>query len=149
GAVVAEVGVAEGYNAKTILEGAKPSTLHVIDLDLTRYREVGLFDHAPEVTAHEGQSAEVLSQFPDSHFDWIYIDGDHQYGGVSADIQQAKRVLKPDGVVVFNDYTTYSPQELLSYGVVRAVNELCLEGWMFRYIALEPLGYWDVALIHD
>ena len=77
----------------------------------------------------------------------MYIDGDHSYGGVKRDIQQAKLKVKPGGLLVFNDYICFSHEELLRYGVVQAVNELCIaEDWTFRYFVLERTMYCDVAL---
>jgi SAM-dependent methyltransferase len=146
--VVAEVGVSEGYNARTILEGAQPRELHLIDQNFSRFHEHGLFELTDDIHLHEGQSAPALASFPDAYFDWIYIDADHQYLGIARDIQQAKRAVKPDGFLVFNDYVFYSHTELLRYGVVHAVNELCLaEDWRFRYFALEPQMHCDVALV--
>jgi len=147
--VVAEVGVHQGINARTILEGAQPRELHLIDLTFSILQEhliePGLHDGI--VQLHEQDSADALAAFPDEYFDWIYIDANHYYAGVKRDIEQAKRKVKRDGLLVFNDYITFSHAEFVYYGVVRAVNELCLEdGWAFRYLALAPHMYCDVAL---
>lgn len=148
-AVVAEVGVAWGDNAHTILEGAEPRELHLIDLDFARLRrhmiEPGLRDGI--VRLHEKDSVAALASFPDEYFDWIYIDGNHFYPGVKRDIEAAKRAVKPDGLLVFNDYIFFSHREFMRYGVVHAVNELCLaEGWAIRYFALHSQMHCDVAL---
>ena len=148
--VVAEVGVGEGHNARTILEGATPRELHLIDLDFSKLHPRGLIEPAlgdGTVQLHENDSAAVLASFPDEYFDWIYIDGDHSYPGVKRDIEQAKRVVRPDGLLVFNDYILFSQHEFTRYGVVHAVNELCLaEDWILRYFALSSHMYCDVAL---
>jgi len=87
-----------------------------------------------------------LQSFPDSYFDWIYIDAQHTYKGVKRDIPAAAKV-KSDGFLVFNDYTVWSQVEMQPYGVVAAVNELCLEDqWEFAYLALPPHMYCDVAV---
>jgi predicted O-methyltransferase YrrM len=148
-AVVAEVGTFLGENARTILEGAEPRELHLIDHDLSRFQahllEPGLRDGV--VRLHENDSVAALASFPDEYFDWIYIDADHSYPGVRRDIEQAKRTVKHDGLLVFNDYLCFDHIELESYGVVQAVNELCIaEDWAFRYFALESQMYCDVAL---
>ena len=157
--VVAEVGLAEGDNARTILEGAEPRELHLIDLDLSVLKrhsiEPALRDGI--VRLHEKDSVAALASFPDEYFDWIYIDGDHSYPGVKRDIEQAKRAVKRDGLLVFDDYPTpmnaYACQRRLfslratRHGVGDAVNELCLaEDWGFRYLALNRWMHWDVAL---
>jgi predicted O-methyltransferase YrrM len=76
---------------------------------------------------HEGDSSTELSKLADETFDWIYIDGDHSFAGISRDINEATRLIKREGLVIFNDYTVYSPLERKQYGVARAVNDLCLE----------------------
>lgn len=39
------------------------------------------------VEIHGGSSATCSSQLPDSYFDWIYIDGNHQYEFVKQDLE--------------------------------------------------------------
>ena len=98
---------------------------------------------------HEGDFSTEMSRLPEALFDWIYIDGDHSFEGVSRDIREAKRLIGPDGFLIFNDYTVYSPLELAQYGVMRAVNDLCLdEDFELVMFALGFLGYHDVALRH-
>lgn len=149
GAIAAEVGTLRGRFARKLLDAAEPRELHVIDIDLSRLEREPL---APELEAgrvipHEGDSASILSSFPDAHFDWIYIDADHSYAGVKRDIAVAKQKVKPEGMLVFNDYTVWSPLELEEYGVVHAVNELCRDdGWELRYFALQRFMYCDVAV---
>jgi hypothetical protein len=66
---------------------------------------------------------------------------------VIRDIAAAKAKVAPSGFLLFNDYTFWSPTECMPYGVVRAVNELCLnDDWEFAYLALGNFGYMDVAL---
>jgi SAM-dependent methyltransferase len=149
GAVAAELGTLRGHFARTLLDAAEPSQLHVIDIDMQRLERELL---APELesgrlVAHEGDSVAVLTSFPEAYFDWIYIDADHSYAGVKRDVEVAKQKVKPDGMLVFNDYTVWSPLELEEYGVVHAVNELCRDdGWELRYFALQRFMYCDVAV---
>lgn len=59
----------------------------------------------------------------------------------------ALRKIKLDGIVVFNDYILWSHEEMVPYGVVAAVNEICIEhnlAWV--YFALNDSMYCDVAL---
>jgi len=99
------------------------------------------------VKLHEADSADTIASFPEGYFDFIYVDADHGYEGVVRDIAAAKSKVGPNGYVIFNDYTFWSPTECMPYGIVQAVNELCLaEDWEFAYLALGNLGYMDVAL---
>ncbi len=149
GGIAAEVGTQTGNFAKLIRSVVKPARLHLYDLDFS------VFDHASFqpaveqglVVLHHGDSASLLATMPDQHFDFIYIDGDHSFEGAARDLAQAGRTIKPDGVIVCNDYTIYSPLEKSPYGVYRAVNEFCWKhGFEIVYLGLHHWGYHDVAL---
>lgn len=149
GATVAEVGTYEGRFARRILDVADPKQLHVIDIDLSRIRR-DLFQRdvdSGRLVFHEGDSSTVLSKLPPTSFDWIYIDGDHRYEGVRRDIEASVPLLKEHGLLVFNDYTSWSLKFMLPCGVATAVNELCVrDDWEMIYIALQSLGYYDVVV---
>ncbi|HKR16702.1 class I SAM-dependent methyltransferase [Rhizorhapis sp.] len=148
-AVAAEVGVQEGVFSRKIIDICNPTKLHLIDIDLTRFDIAGRF--APEiadgsVAIHEADSVAAIGSFPDDQFDFIYIDADHSYNGVKRDIAAAVPKVKQGGYLLFNDYTFWSPAECMPYGVIHAVNELCLaEDWEMLYLALGYMGYGDVA----
>ena len=141
---IAEVGTYRGHFAKHILAACDPAELHLIDID------VSLLDPAvandDRVTIHQGPSHELLARFPENHFDWIYIDGDHSYEGASSDARVAATKVKPGGYLVFNDFAHADPY-LGAYGVHRAVVEFAVtRGWKFVWWAYEPNGLYDVAL---
>lgn len=73
---------------------------------------VGLYD---TLICHQMPSVEAAKLFPNEHFDFIYIDGDHTYPFVSADIKAWLPKLKKDGIIAGDD--------LQAEGVTRAVNE--------------------------
>ena len=149
GGTVAEVGTLQGEFARDILRIVKPDALHLIDHEIhPRVRELterGSFGDV--VRLHHGDSVEALQTFPDEYFDWIYIDAQHAYEGVKRDIDAARRKVKTNGLLVFNDYVTWSYVEMEPYGVVAAVNELCLDhDWEMAYLALPNHMYCDVAV---
>jgi predicted O-methyltransferase YrrM len=150
GGVAAEVGVQTGEFSRSILDICSPSKMHLIDIDLTTYAIRKGFSaeiSSGIVQLHEGDSSSTLKQFPDSYFDFIYLDGDHSYRGVKRDIEVGKSKVKEEGFLIFNDYTYWSPVECIDYGVIRAVNELCIEEeWKMVYFALAHYMYCDVAL---
>ena len=150
GGIVAEVGVQEGVFSKSILEICEPNELHLIDYSLSDYSIEKKFKSEIEigqVMLHESDSSLAIREFPDEYFDFIYIDADHAYPGVQRDIQAAKTKIKEDGFLLFNDYTYWSPCECINYGVVQAVNELCVnEGWEMIYYAFGGYMYCDVAI---
>jgi hypothetical protein len=147
---VAEVGVQEGVFSEDILAICQPAELQLIDIDLTTYKVAERFaDRIAEgvVTLHEGDSADEISRFPDGHFDFIYIDADHSYAAVKRDIAASVSKVRVGGYLLFNDYTFWSPAECMPYGIMQAVNELCLaEDWEILYFAFGHMGYADVAL---
>lgn len=141
-----EVGTQSGAFARFLLDTVKPSRLDLVDITFEQFSE-GLFAHADPVVRHEGLSWEVLGTFDDASFDWIYIDASHAYEDVSRDISAAVPKLRPGGLLLFNDYTAWSPIEVAPYGVLRAVNELLQEeAWTVAGIGLQGLGYHDICL---
>ena len=144
-AVVAEVGVLFGDFSEEILRRTEPRELHLIDIE-DRWGD-RFEGEADRVHTHRGSSTQILANFPDGYFDWIYIDADHRYESVRADAEIAKHKIKPAGLLVFNDYMTYNPICDVSYGVARAVHELCREDhWRLNYMALESVGFFDVVI---
>jgi hypothetical protein len=150
GAVAAEVGVQAGWFSQSILDKCKPSKLHLIDLDLKSFSIPQKFEREINegiVQLHEGDSSSILHEFTDGYFDFIYVDADHSYEGVKRDIRAAKSKINEEGFLIFNDYTYWSPAECMRYGVIQAVNELCIEeDWEMVYFALAPYMYCDVVL---
>lgn len=147
---VAEVGVQAGEFSQVLLDSCEPTKLHLIDTDTHSYDLAGRFQSQiaeGRVRVHEGVSWEVLEAFDDGYFDFAYIDADHSRHAVSKDIAVAKRKIRRDGFLVFNDYTYWSPVECMPYGVMFAVNELCIaEDWEVVCFALQPFMYCDIAI---
>lgn len=59
---------------------------------------------ADRVTKLIGPSQVVLRTMQPSQFDFIYVDGSHKVGDVLQDAVLAWTVLRPGGVVMFDDY---------------------------------------------
>lgn len=143
GGHIAEVGVLAGNFSQVLLDQCSPTKLHLIDLDLHSHQIQKRFADKVQsgtIVLHEERSWRALRKFPDQYFDFIYIDADHSYEGVKKDIMVAKEKIRHDGFLVFNDYTYWSPVECMPYGVMHAVNELCLkEGWQFVFFCPRAL----------
>lgn len=141
---VAEVGTYRGAFARHILDACDPAELHLIDIDVSPLDPAVAADR--RVTIHQGLSDETLARFPENHFDWIYIDGDHSHDGASRDARMAATKVKPGGYLVFNDFAHADPY-LGAYGVHRAVTEFAVtRGWRFVWFAYEPNALYDVAM---
>ena len=131
-----------------MLSVVRPERLHLFDVDDKPIRQQSAdLLRRPDVELHVGDSSSLLATFSDQYFDWIYVDGDHSYEGVSRDIRVARSKVKPGGLLIFNDFTIWSPVECIDYGVAHAVCELAANsGFEFVYFALHPHFYNDVAL---
>jgi hypothetical protein len=110
-AVCAEIGVYAGRFSELILRFTRPKKLHLIDpwkyetdpvyerslyggtQGQSQARMDAMYDSvvkcfkSKRVDVHRGFSAECSAQFPDNYFDWIYIDGNHQYEFVRKDLE--------------------------------------------------------------
>ena len=143
-AIVAELGTYKGDFARHILSKTNPKELHLIDLDYSKFNDAHL--SVPSVHRHRGLVHEVISTFEDEYFDWVYVDADHSFEGVSRDARASADKVKPGGFMVFNDFAHIDPS-LGRYGVHRAVVDFALEnGWQFRFFAFQSNALYDVAL---
>jgi predicted O-methyltransferase YrrM len=113
---VLEIGSFEGRSTCWLLENTQA---HVTCVDTwegsdenTTEQKDGLFDrfqdsikdHKDRVTICRGFSGEVLRTFPcEPKFDFIYIDGSHYSKDVLEDAVLSWRLLKPGGVIIFDD----------------------------------------------
>ncbi|HEY1614840.1 MAG TPA: class I SAM-dependent methyltransferase [Rhizomicrobium sp.] len=142
-----EIGVWRGVFSGRILQVAKPSVLHLVDP--WRRADPGFHDGAwygatsvsqedmdatyeavkkkyvraiatKKVVIHRAASTEVLRSFRDESLDFVYIDGDHAYDAVLADLKGAFRVTRPGGHICGDDYSLGS---WWKDGVVRALHE--------------------------
>lgn len=127
GAVCAEIGVWKGDFSELILAITSPKKLHLIDpwefqgefpermyggsvaksqgdMDLI-YNDVrkrfGKYDN---IFVNRGRSEQVLQEFPDAYFDWVYIDGNHYYDYVIKDLELCFSKVKPGGIIAGDDY---------------------------------------------
>jgi hypothetical protein len=77
---------------------------------------------------HKSNSIQFLRDKPDHMYDIIYIDGDHSYGGVKADLTNAYRKIKNGGYIMGHDYemNMKKAQNYYEFGVKQAVDEFCV-----------------------
>jgi Methyltransferase domain len=146
-AVGAEIGVHLGNFSSQLLNATSPTELHLVDpweyhggavyenawyggqssqteLDERHAIVLNRFERnirSGQVQIHRGYSEEVLQEFPDSYFDWIYIDGDHTYENAKKDIELSIQKVKPGGYITGDDYAEGG---WFKAGVKRAVDEL-------------------------
>ena len=127
GGLGVEIGVWRGEFSEIILRETSPKCLYLIDpwefhseFPMRVYTgEVGKSqDHMdrvfcdvqdkfmghPNVIILRGESQTELPRFEDNYFDWIYIDGNHSYESVLADLRMSLSKTKSNGIIAGDDY---------------------------------------------
>lgn len=74
-----------------------------------------------DMWAMRGSSTEMALGFPDASLDLVFIDADHSFDAVKADIEAWRHRVKPGGLIAGHDY--HRDQDV-HVGVSRAVNEV-------------------------
>ena len=148
-----EIGVWKGDFSVQILETVEPRELHLVDpwwfADEAGYvqawyggalaRTQDDMDQIYEgvkrrlrvpidqgiVVIHRSESATVAITFADDYFDWVYIDGNHVYEYVMADLVGFTPKVKHGGLVTGDDYANRGWWE---DGVRRAVDQFVASG---------------------
>lgn len=172
GGVVAEIGVADGDFSRKILDLTQPRELHLIDpwvhqdrddyrddpqnlppdASEERYQSV-VKRFAPEIGAgrvqiHRRFSTDVAPEFPDAHFDWIYVDGMHTRDACLADLRAYAPKVRPDGLILGHDYANHTMAQRMGFGVIEAVNEFVRDGGA-EFLALGYEAYPTYILARD
>ena len=88
------------------------------------------------------QGSEAAAKFEDEYFDVVYIDADHKYEAVKADIQTWWPKVRQGGVLVGHDYIERSHVE--EFGVIPAVQEFVAEHNLKFWITSEAFASWIV-----
>ncbi len=143
----AEVGVFEGEFSKIMIETLKPEKFFMIDIftgmcdsgnqdgnnvvarnmDETYLKILREVHSLPCVHVLKGRSGDILTTFPNSSLDMIYLDGDHGYKGCKQDLEMAYEKVKPGGWIMGHDYEMNMVKARTNYvfGVKQAVDEFC------------------------
>jgi len=147
-AIVAELGVNKGDFSKEIIDRTMPKKLHLVDIWNTKRYHEGLKNEVEikfakeietgQVQINIGLSTEVVDQFPDNYFDWIYIDTEHSYNVTKAELEMYAKKMKPGGIISGHDYINGIWINLTRYGVIEAVSEFCNKSnWELIYITMD------------
>jgi hypothetical protein len=132
GGVGAEIGVHRGELSSFFIKNAEPIKLHLIDpwkwFDSEEYVDT-LYGgqkggkqsnmdsrflkvqkkfrseiESGQIQIHRMLSTEAAKYIDDNSLDWIYIDGDHSYKGVMADLENYYSKVKTGGYIIGDDY---------------------------------------------
>jgi len=82
----------------------------------------------------KGDSIEVASRIPDESLDWVYIDADHSYKSVKADLEAWFPKVRKGGIISGHDYVNYN-----DFGVIEAVDEFCAK-YKYKIEGLFDIG---------
>ncbi len=133
-----EVGTRECFYADHILKNTEIEKLYALDIEeLKDYTTTVKNLYGPRFQFVLGKSPEYASKFPDSFFDFIYIDAGHTYEEVKADLNAWWSKLKHQFVFMGDDYMI-DPDN--TYGVIEAVNEFVKEKNQDLYVTGIPDG---------
>jgi hypothetical protein len=153
GGVCAEIGVWKGDFSERIIDVVGPSRLDLIDpwqavadegYERARYggqlaggqaemdalhaaalERFSLERRQGVVRVHRLTSLEAAKRFRDGEFDFVYIDGNHRYEFVKADLEAYAPKVRPGGFLAGDDYGVAGWWE---DGVTRAVDEFVASG---------------------
>ncbi|MFC3912165.1 class I SAM-dependent methyltransferase [Pseudaeromonas sharmana] len=146
--IVAELGVAAGDFSRQIMALSQPQQLHLIDpWSSERYGDALHHDVSShfansistgQILIHRQTSLEALQLFPDSYFDWVYIDTTHSYELTRDELQGYATKIKPDGIIAGHDYMQGNWHSQCRYGVIEAVHEFCVaENYRIQYLTMD------------
>lgn len=149
--VMAELGVFEGTFSREIIRVCDPSELHLVDLwkrsrspdstnlRIKRLKRFGMwrakrsiqreYKDDARVRIHQGFTTEVMSDFPDDYFDFVYVDASHKYENVKADLELSYSKVRAGGYICGHDYQYFvdGKDTLMHGGLRQAVDEFCAE----------------------
>lgn len=144
GGVAVEIGVWRGEFSRDILDIVLPDRLFLIDpwknftdhdekafsgrhedaeMDAIHGEVCRLYAaeiQAGQVAVQRQMSTEALAGFADDSISFAYVDGDHSYDGVKADLAALFPRMKAGGVMAFDDYHR---RGWWGDGVLRAIHE--------------------------
>ncbi len=146
--IVAELGVDQGGFSEMIWSINKPQKLHLVDFwGSKRYnqakRSAVEAKFAQEIKdckieINLGLSTDVVAQFTDRYFDWIYIDTTHSYETTIEELELYRPKIKENGIIAGHDYIIGNWDGLVRYGVIEAVYEFCVKyDWEILYLTNE------------
>lgn len=81
------------------------------------------------VSSHQIDSESFLAACRANTYDFIYVDADHTAAAVAIDAIHSWRLLKPGGIMAFDDFT-WKHKDGMVYMPFRAIDFFC---WAFQF----------------
>lgn len=144
----AEIGVERGNFSKLILDSYKGNLFSV---DMWANEEI--YNTALETlktTISSGRSMimkmpslDAANDFEDESLDFVYIDADHDYAAVKADLEAWFPKIRHGGLVAGHDYLNWTRDQgaACDFGVKAAVDEFCVKHGYTLKVTTED--FWD------
>ena len=84
-----------------------------VDINKTTDME-DVYSRYNNITFHNTSFNDFLSYDTDNMYDFIYIDGGHNFDSVNTDIEQFKHKVKKGGYISGHDYNSENPEVILA-----------------------------------
>ena len=127
-----------------------PDRMHINEhFDTIAQSVAQRFANDRRVTIHRAMAHLVADTFADEYFDFVYIDGAHDYANVLRDLQCYAPKVSPSGALLGDDYCEMGTFANAEYGVVGAVThyrrlipptDLIVIADLFSMFGLFPAG---------
>ena len=117
--VIVNIGIFRGASMYCMFAGAPNCRMYGID---TVYPQGHRLDPAMKAKVWVGDSGTLHKKFTDE-IQLLFIDGDHRYPGVKADIDGWTPKIAVGGYVIFHDYKTEPKVAAKHAGVKKAILE--------------------------
>lgn len=148
--VTCEIGVLRGEYSAAMMDKLSPAEHHMVDISARNFSEdfKTRLKEDERMTFYRGRGHKVIQKFPDSFFDFVYVDANHTYQAVHNELRAVTPKLKEGGIIGCNDYISRAyDRKGRKYGVVEAVNEFCIEqDYEIVYFAFNSQMFCDVGL---
>lgn len=146
--ICAEIGVAAGDFSKMIFQINRPQKLHLVDAWHSERYDSSLESLVKQkfaqqieskiIILNKGLSIDILPEFEDHYFDWVYIDTVHDYSITAQELAICREKVKHGGIIAGHDFNMGNWIDSVKYGVENAVYEFCKKyDWEILYITAE------------
>lgn len=140
----AEIGVCDGRYSEILLETIPGLELKAIDSwegEWAAPYEEAKRKLSGRCSIIKGQSVEIAESIPEGSLDFVFIDAEHSYESVKADIEAWAPKVRNYGIVAGHDYYLTRQGNL---GVIKAVNE-----YADKHGCLLNFTWWDLDAYED
>lgn len=151
----AEIGVQAGKFSKVLCDANPTMEFYGIDPWL-QYPELPIWGDQPSqdigyeisksrvppnCTLIRKKSMDAVHDFPDNYFDFVYIDGNHEFVAATEDLHYWLQKVKMGGIIAGHDYRPYYPRSFIHvFQVVNAFTDAYeIKPWFVTDYAVEKV----------